>query len=138
MNRSLRELQIGFMIVLPLLCAARALERVETLVVQPMAIQHEIFGQVVAYPWNYRDVDARFGEDGVTTNWRYALPAFPKPRPQCEPEAWRGNGGKGTQEDGCILRWSGGYVSAGWNQGTMWMQFDPKHIDPSDIGDRAQ
>lgn len=131
MNRSLRELKFCFMAGLPLLCAGRALDRLNLLLIEPIAAQTAIFGRVVAYPWQFEKVESWMSEDGISTAWSYKLPAFPKPLKQCKVNDWEEPRNASAINRSCSLAWDGGDMGAGWQEGILWMRFDPQHIDPS-------
>lgn len=131
MNRSLQELKFCFLAGLPLLCAGRAVERLNLFLLEPTAAQQAVFGRVVAYPWQLKRADSWFGEDGVTMAWRYRLPAFPTPVKQCEAADWLLPRYPSSDEQACGMDWSGGFLKAGWEKGSLWMGFDPPHIDPA-------
>jgi hypothetical protein len=129
-NRSLRELKFTFMVAFPLLCAGRALERLNLFLIEPTAAQQAMFGKVVAYPWQIRSADSWFNEDGASMGWRYRLPAFPTPTRQCKANDWQKGGNGPDTAPSCGLEWNGGYMAAGWEKGELWMKFDPPHRDP--------
>jgi hypothetical protein len=130
-NRSLRELKFTFMALFPLLCAGRALERLNLFLIEPSVAQQAMFGKIVAYPWQIRSVDSWFGEDGVSMGWRYRLSAFPTPLKQCRADDWAKGENGSDPASGCGLEWNGGYMATGWKKGELWMKFDPPHIASS-------
>jgi hypothetical protein len=137
-KRSLWELKILFFITFPLLCALRTLERIDTLIMEPITAQNKIFGRVVAYPWQYHDVKSWLDEDGVSTVWSYALPSSPTPLKQCRPGEARNPRGASVGDWMCYLE-SGDnpQLSAGWEQGRLWVKADPGHIEPAFDGPDA-
>ena len=131
LNPSLRELKVCFLVALPLLCAGRALERLNLFLIEPTAAQKAVFGQIVAYPWQLEKADSRFGEDGIAMTWRYRLAAFPAPVKQCEAEDSLQPPHPHAGERACGMDWAGVYLKAGWEKGSLWMAFDPPHEDRS-------
>lgn len=118
-----------FLAGLPLLCLGRTLDRVNVFVDEPSAAQKAVFGRVVAYPWQLGAVKTWYDEDGIGTSWRYKLPAPPTPVRQCKSEDILQPPHPAADEQTCGMDWGGGYLSAGWRQGELWMAFDPPHID---------
>ena len=128
MNRSLRELKFTFMVAFPLLCAGRALERLNLFLIQPSLAQQAMFGKIVAYPWQIRSVDSWISEDGVSTAWRYRLSAFPTPLKQCKARNLQQSVNGSDTVSGCEPEWDFGYTATGSRKGELWMKFDPPHI----------
>ena len=69
---------------LAFLCAARAAERLSTLIFQPIYIQRQIFGRVVAYPWRLQNVEIYMTPE-VYKYWTFKARSVPPPLPVCNP-----------------------------------------------------
>lgn len=122
MSQSLYELKILFFFAFPLLCAGRALERINFLIVAPSVYQQEIFGRIVAYPWQYRQVVWWFDKDTMSTTWTYRLPSFPTPLGRCTSDHLPPPRDASADYRACSILSKDSYLSAGWNHGEMRIQ----------------
>jgi len=118
LTRSLRELKILFSIALALVCALRLWERIETLLIQPIATEKAVFGRVIAYPWDIERVDMIVGDAGVSKLWMFAKPAFPTPIAQCLPDLQRPRSASANYRR-CQIGPGADGPGAEWDKGTL-------------------
>ena len=113
-SRSWRELKVFFFAALPVLCAFRTVERVQWLILEPIAVQQKIFGRMAAYPWQLRNADIAILPE-VRMYWTFAEPNPPKPLPLClPPDPFLG---RSLLPSCSFTSKEGGYVGAEWGNG---------------------
>lgn len=105
---------------LPLICAFRLAERVDTLIIAPISAEHRIFGKVVAYPWAMRSAETVINRDfDRFDDWTFATADVPKPVAACQFEAGRAGG---RDLPGCRISGDVAGYRAEWGKGQLLIQ----------------
>ncbi|MBW8842471.1 MAG: hypothetical protein JF608_11825 [Sphingomonadales bacterium] len=77
-------MKILFFLAFPLLCAARTLERINSLIVEPMTAQRDMFGRVLAYPWAMRTAEISINRDAdFLEDWTFVISHVLEPVEAC-------------------------------------------------------